>query len=242
MLNSGKGAIRLFKAFGIQVYLHWSWFLIALYQIEQRRGAYDKPLWMVGEYLALFGIVLMHEFGHSLATKSVGGRAEEIILWPFGGIAFVQVPPRPGANLWAIAAGPLVNVVLVPVILVLQILAHRGIIPVTTQDAWQFLETIGYINLGLLIFNILPIYPLDGGQILRSLLWFWLGQGKSLLVAAVIGLLGGVGLVLFAFSEGSIWMGLIAFFLLSECWKGFRVAREWQQAMRAAELERGGMP
>ena len=94
------------------MFLHWSWFLVAVYEIQGRAGRYSSITWNVLEYLALFLIVLLHEFGHSLACRQVGGRANQIVLWPLGGVAYVDPPPRPGATLWSIAAGPLVNVVL----------------------------------------------------------------------------------------------------------------------------------
>ena len=68
------------------------------------------------ECLALFVIVLLHEFGHALACRQVGGQANQIVLWPLGGVAYVAPPPRPGPTLWSIAAGPLVNVALTPVL------------------------------------------------------------------------------------------------------------------------------
>ena len=105
-----QGTIRLFKFSGIQVYLHFSWFIVAAWQLTQRENGYQSPIFAAYEYLALFGIVLLHEFGHSLACRQVGGTADHIVLWPLGGIAFVNPPRRPGAVLWSIAAGPLVNV------------------------------------------------------------------------------------------------------------------------------------
>src|SRR5277367_5949560 len=117
MLPSRKGSIHLFQCLGIDVFLHYSWFVVALIQINYRRERYASYLWCVYEYLALFGIVLMHEFGHALACRSVGGQADRIMLWPLGGVAFVQPPSRPGATLWSIAAGPLVNVILAPILL-----------------------------------------------------------------------------------------------------------------------------
>src|SRR5205807_8960485 len=108
------GTIRLFKFSGIQVYLHFSWFIIAAYQLTQRLNNYQSPIFALYEYIALFGIVLLHEFGHALACRQTGGVADRIGLWPLGGIAFVNPPRRPGAMLWSIAAGPLVAVVLVP--------------------------------------------------------------------------------------------------------------------------------
>src|SRR5437868_7718133 len=115
MARLPTSGIKLFRLFGIQVYLHWTWFLIALYGFQVRRESYSSPIWPAVEYLSLFVIVLTHEFGHALACRSVGGQAERIMLWPLGGVAFVNPPPRPGALLWSIVAGPLVNVVLVPV-------------------------------------------------------------------------------------------------------------------------------
>ncbi|HEX4631578.1 MAG TPA: M50 family metallopeptidase, partial [Chthoniobacterales bacterium] len=102
------GTIRLFKFSGIQVYLHFSWFLIAAYEFTQRKRVYASPIWAAAEIIALFSIVLLHEFGHALACRQTGGIANQIVLWPLGGIAFVSPPRRAGAMLWSIAAGPLV--------------------------------------------------------------------------------------------------------------------------------------
>jgi len=96
--TSRQGSIRLFQFSGIEVFLHWSWFLVAAYEIQGRAGRYSSITWNVLEYLALFLIVLLHEFGHSLACRQVGGRANQIVLWPLGGVAYVDPPPRPGAT------------------------------------------------------------------------------------------------------------------------------------------------
>ena len=86
-MPSQQGAIRLFRLAGIDVFLHWSWFVVALFELQVRRSEYASPLFNVLEYLALFGIVTLHEFGHSLACRQVGGTAERIVLWPLGGVA-----------------------------------------------------------------------------------------------------------------------------------------------------------
>src|SRR6266487_54454 len=128
MTPTRQGSFHLFHFAGVDVFLHWSWFLVALVEINYRRGQYSSVFWNVLEYLALFLIVLLHEFGHSLACRSVGGQANQIVLWPLGGVAYVSPPPRPGAMLWSIAAGPLVNVVLLPVLFAL--------VAVTSQLGW----------------------------------------------------------------------------------------------------------
>ncbi len=173
----------------------------------------------------------MHEFGHSLACRQVGGKSEQIVLWPLGGVAYVDAPSRPGAMLWSIAAGPLVNVVLLPLTFVGVWLAARAGWENRLPDAFQFIEAVTWMNLSLLIFNLLPVYPLDGGQILRSLLWFPLGNGRSLMVATLVGLAGGLGLMGLALWKGQIWLGVVTGFLAMRCWKSFRHT----QALRAVE-------
>src|ERR1041385_1300071 len=92
-----KGALPIFRLAGIRVYLHFTWFIVAALEVARFAHRYHNPIWAVFEYLALFGIVLLHEFGHALACRQTGGHADTIVLWPLGGIAFVQPPPRPGA-------------------------------------------------------------------------------------------------------------------------------------------------
>ncbi len=181
------------------MFLHWSWFLVAAFEIQSRNGRYSSVTWNVLEYLALFLIVTLHEFGHSLACRQVGGQANQIVLWPLGGVAYVNPPPRPGATLWSIAAGPLVNVALLPVLLGLGLLSRSLGWAATMPNARALLRAVFFIDLGLLVFNILPIYPLDGGQILRSLLWFVLGRARSLMVATILGFVGVAGFIGLAF-------------------------------------------
>jgi Zn-dependent protease len=219
------GSIRLFRVAGIEVFIHWSWFLVAVYEVQVWRSMFSSPIWAVLLYLGLFVLVTMHEFGHALACRQVGGRAERIVLWPLGGIAFVSPPPRAGAMLWSIAAGPMVNLLLLPILTYAQHAAGRAGWVNTHVDAYLVLLWLWRINLMLLLFNLLPIYPLDGGQIVRALLWFPLGQIRSLFIATGIGFIGGGALVLWAFSQQSIWIGIMAFFLLSQAAVGWRQAQ-----------------
>ena len=230
-----KGSIHLFRLFGVDVFLHWWWFLVAVYEIQSRAGRYSSITWNVFEYLALFLIVLMHEFGHALACRQVGGKADRIVLWPLGGVAYVDPPQRPGATLWSIAAGPLVNVALIPVLLAVNSFARTSGWAVSMPDIYKLIRAVLYINVGLLIFNILPIYPLDGGQILRSLLWFVLGRARSLFVATIVGLLGVVGGIGLAIYSRDAWLGIMAFYLLMNCWGGLKHA---QDLLKMAKLPR----
>jgi len=224
VIDARRGAFRLFRFAGIDVYLSWYWFIVAVIEIADRSTAYSSPVWNAAEYFALFLIVLLHEFGHALACRQVGGAANQIVLWPLGGVAYVSPPPRPGATLWSIAAGPLVNVVLLPILFALDAASH-GLASSASPDVALLVRNIFYINIGLLLFNLLPIYPLDGGQILRSLLWFVLGRARSLMVATILGFLGTAGLVVLAIRWQSIWFGLIALYAGSRCVTAFRAAR-----------------
>ncbi len=217
------------------MFLHWSWFLVAVIEINYRTRSYSSPVWNVIEYLALFFIVMLHEFGHALACRQVGGTANHIVLWPLGGVAYVNPPQRPGATLWSIAAGPLVNVALVPVLSGLGILSHSLGWALAMPNAHALLRAVWMINVGLLIFNVLPIYPLDGGQILRSLLWFVVGRARSLMATTIIGFVGVAGLILLAVLSRSLWMGIVAGFILLNCWGGLRQA---QALSRLAKLPR----
>ncbi len=223
MLPTHKGSIHLFRFAGIDVFLHASWFLVAIILISYRAHLYSSYVWCAFEYLALFAIVLLHEFGHSLACRGVGGRADQIVLWPLGGVAYVDPPPRPGAVLWSLAAGPLVNALLIPILTLLLMADGSLNLALTMPNFHQFIRTLWWINLVLLSFNLLPIYPLDGGQILRALLWFPLGRARSLMIASAIGLVSVVLLLLFAIKTP--WLGLLGVFALFQCWTGLQQAR-----------------
>ena len=242
-----KGSLRLLRAFGIDVFLHWSWFIAAYFQFRYRPGLdarspgwhlYSFWGWYVAEYLALFGIVLLHEFGHALACRSVGGKADRIYLWPFGGIALVNPPPRPGAFLWSSAAGPLVNLLLLPLTLGILLLGAAAGLGSRLPDCQWFLLMVLSLNLVLLVLNLLPIYPLDGGQILQALLWYVLGRGRSLLIVTGLGLPITAGLLGYAlFGRGTAaertGLGLVAAFGLFACLAGLQRARLLLRMLKA---------
>ena len=215
---SKNGSLQIFRLLGVSVYVHWTWVLAGIWRIQlnmdakgpvsgDTHGIPYHTAWLLG----LFGIVLVHEFGHSLACKSVGGKADTIVLQPLGGVAFVQPPDRPGPTLWSIAAGPLVNA------------TQYG----TNLVVADFLSDMALINLGLLVFNMLPFFPLDGGQILRSILWFIFGKGVSLIIAGIVGIAGTAGLALLALmfvsGSGGILIALLILFMGLQCIVAIRV-------------------
>lgn len=229
------GSLWLFRCFGIDVYVHWSWLLVAFFQIQGRAQAaqdgnwllplYDSGKWYALQYLALFGIVLLHEFGHALACRQVGGLADTIVLWPLGGIAFVKPPQRPGAFLWTAAAGPLVNVLLVPLLGILAFVDLGFDWNVLSPDLPYFLRAVFALNLLLLLFNLIPVYPLDGGQILQGILWYPIGRAESLMVVSIIGMLIGGMAMMLSLMFFDLWMCVLSAFVFFTASTGLRHAR-----------------
>jgi Zn-dependent protease len=223
-----SGTLRIAQFRGIDVYVHWSWAIVAVIQIQLRENESYSYAWSALEYISLFAIVLLHEFGHAFACRSVGGKAEQIVLWPLGGVAYVAPPQRPGAMLWSIVAGPLVNVALVPVLFVAMMLAGGP----NDEGLGKFFFRLSFINAGLFVFNMLPIYPLDGGQILRSLLWYAVGRARSLIAATIVGFFGAGAMAIAAVYFRSIWIGILAFFNFQRASSGYSYAK----ALRAVEV------
>lgn len=215
--------LPLFTFRGIPVRLHWSWLLVGAIEVAWRSDAYGHIGWNVAEYVGLFAIVLLHEFGHALACRQVGGEVDQILLWPLGGVARVRPPQRPGAMLWSVAAGPLVNLALVLPTAGLVLAAEALALP---KDAVQLATMLAVINVGLFVFNMLPLYPLDGGQVVRSLLWYAVGRARSLQWVAWLGVvgaaLGGIAAVVWA---QDFWLGVLALYAGSRSWQGIRVGR-----------------
>jgi Zn-dependent protease len=183
--------------------------------------------------------VLLHEFGHALACLSVGGRVERIVLSPLGGATFTNPPQKPALVLWTIAAGPLVNLaIFVATFPLLQLAGDT--------DLHRYLYAIAWLNKWLLILNMLPVFPLDGGQILRALLWFFMGRITSLMAASIIGLISAAGLLIWVLQitaqsedQGNLWNVLIVAWIGMGAWNGLQRAlamRRMEQIPRRAEF------
>jgi len=181
----------------------------------------------------------MHEFGHQLACRSVGGQTHDIVLWPLGGVAYVSPPQRPGATLWSIAAGPLVNVILFLVASALLLICGLTGLADRMPDLFGYIAIFAYINLILLKFNLLPIYPLDGGQILRSLLWFKFGKARSMMISTIIGFVGIAVMIPYVIMKNDSWYYILAVFIAFSCWNGFQQARA--MARVASAPRHGGL-
>jgi Zn-dependent protease/predicted transcriptional regulator len=193
---------------GINVYMHWTFLLLIAFigfLYLSRGAAWTGAALGIAFILALFGCVVLHELGHALMARRFGVPTRDITLLPIGGVARLQrMPEHPGQELLVAIAGPAVNVVIFVILGIL--LAAMGQLgaagPTGLLDIGRgnFLANLMWINLYLVIFNMLPAFPMDGGRVLRALLAFFLEYTTATSIAATAGqamaiLFGLVGLL-----------------------------------------------
>ena len=219
------GSVPLFTVFNIRVRMHASLLIVVAWELlvsELPHGMGVGNAMTFG--VVLFGIVLLHEFGHCFAARRVGGDANEVILSPLGGAAFVDAPNRPWPQLITAVGGPAVNVIICGVtyaamrlIVVLVPHAHFTLNPLIVGGVYSYLAWIFAISLGLLIFNLLPIYPLDGGRILQCLLWFKLRFYRATLITCMVGMIGSVLMAMYGIAFWNSWYGFILVIIAISC-------------------------
>ncbi|HEU5116543.1 MAG TPA: site-2 protease family protein [Isosphaeraceae bacterium] len=180
MLRSWK----LGRLAGIDLYLHPTFLLIlALAYFSENGGMIG-----VGLTAAIFGCVVLHEYGHALTARLYGVRTRDITLYPIGGVARLERMPRsPGAELLITLAGPMVNVAIAAVLALGLWTAGQFAPEMRNGLVGVFASALLTINLILAGFNMLPAFPMDGGRILRALLSRPLGRLRATEVAASVG-------------------------------------------------------
>lgn len=193
---------------GIRVYLHWTFLLLVIWIFTSyvaRGESVAAAVAGVGFILAIFGCIVLHELGHSLAARRYGIETRDITLLPIGGVARLQrMPDQPLQELVVAAAGPAVNIVIAAVIaVVLTALYGPGALAVDPLGEGQFFQKLMAVNLFLVLFNLLPAFPMDGGRMLRALLAISMPYQRATHIAASVGQFLAI---LFAFA-GLFWLG-----------------------------------
>jgi Zn-dependent protease len=233
------GSVPLFKFSGIRVRAHASLIVFILCELllDWSEGfSLEYRLISMG---MLFSVILLHEFGHCFAARMVGGTAEDILLWPLGGLAFPDCPRRPLARFWTVAGGPLVNVgICIVAALAIYFFGHAHSIdrlnpfhPVREmQTEWRlpliFCWWLYVTSFYLLLFNLLPIFPLDGGQMVQTMLWPMMGYHRSMMVSCVVGMCGSVGLAILGIAEINLMLVLLGAWLFYACFQQRMIQRE----------------
>lgn len=253
-----RNGIRVGRLFGINIFLDWSWLFIFLLVAWNLGAAVFPSLhpewstwlnWTLGiiAAAAFFGSVLAHELAHSIVARARGLPVRNIVLFIFGGVSNIErEPPSPGVEFWMAIVGPLTSFALGVVFLVLGALlaggqtlnlgagmqSLAGVGPAAT-----LLLYLGPINLLLGFFNMIPGFPLDGGRVLRSILWAltdnlrratrWaslVGQGIAwLFIVAGVAMIFGVQIPFFGQGlVGGLWLAFIGWFLNSAAVQTYR--------------------
>jgi stage IV sporulation protein FB len=199
------GSVPVFTAFGIRVRAHATLLLFGLIVLVFGFGYPGfTPADRVQYVAILFLIVLLHEFGHCFVARWVGGSAEDILMHPLGGLAMSRPPRRPLPTFLTVAGGPAVNVL----ICIAAGSAYGGMVhhlpswnpfrpsPIYRLGTWwdpvRYAYWTFYVSYQLLAFNLMPIYPLDGGQMTQAALWPRMGYYRSTLLSCVVGMVAAV--------------------------------------------------
>ncbi len=187
-----KWSLKLGRILGIDVYVHFTFLLLL--------GFIGLSHWMAGRsvaaaangmifFLALFACVLLHEYGHALMARRYGIPTKDITLLPIGGVARLErMPEKPSQELVVALAGPLVNVVIAGSLLVgLMLTGNWQPMSSLTTTSGNLVERLLVVNVFLVVFNLLPAFPMDGGRVLRSLLAMRIEHARATRIAAGIG-------------------------------------------------------
>jgi Zn-dependent protease len=222
MLRSWK----LGRAFGIPLFVHPSFLLIILWVAFQTRGmGVFIALFELTLVLSVFSCVVLHELGHALMARRFGIRTLDITLYPIGGVArLARLTERPVEELCIALAGPAVNVVIAILLTPLLFFGLFSGVPLITVDKltaadgiqailFAFMFCVWVSNIVLVLFNLIPAFPMDGGRVLRALLANWLGRVVATDVAARLGLVLAVMLGCFALLRGDPALFLISIFV-----------------------------
>lgn len=232
-----RGSLKLFTWFGIPVHLHWTFGLIFVYAAwigyENNYGV-SGTIWLMGLFMLLFLCVVLHEYGHSLTARRYGVETKDIILTPIGGIARLErMPEKPIQEFLVAIAGPMVNVVIAILLFVLSMLVFKGQhwerfqwflqnqTTVFSEDSFRlsiliyYLPVLVAINIVLVVFNMIPAFPMDGGRIFRALLAMRIGRVRATKWASYLGQIIAVLFIVFGLWQNEFGLALIGLFVFT---------------------------
>jgi len=212
--------LHLGRFFNIPVRIHWSFWLLPAFVMTNTYLSYgiDEAWLNLALVMALFGCVLLHEFGHALTARRFGIGTANVTLYPIGGVARLErISESPWEEFWITLFGPLVNVSIAGLLALAIMASGHSLEPVLESTPfWQnFWVRLMWMNVALVIFNLLPAFPMDGGRILRSLLAARWSRLTATKIAARVGLVMACGFAILGFYVGNpmliVLAGMVAF-------------------------------
>ena len=216
-----RGAYRIARLAGIDVKIHWT-FLILLgwffYSYYRETNLIETGLYGIGFVLAVFACVVAHEYGHALSARRYGIRTRDITMLPIGGLASLEkLPEKPRQELVVALMGPAVNVAIAGVLAVyLALTGQFGNFTAggfNALDPRYFAENLFAVNVVLVLFNLIPAFPMDGGRVLRALLAMRWDRAKATRFAAGVGRTLAVGFVIIGFLNGNALLVFVGLFV-----------------------------
>ncbi len=234
-------SFKIGRAFGIDLKVHWTFFLLLAFFAfagYQRSGSVTNALITALIIVALFVCVVLHEYGHSLVAQRLGVEIQDITVLPIGGVARLKsLPTRPWDEVKIAIAGPLVNVVLAPIFFAVALLLGASPLEPANillggNSLGQIFAYLGLINVALVVFNLIPAFPMDGGRVLRGLLATRFGPVRATDIASAVGQIFAFAFFLIGLLSGNFVLALIGVLIF------FGAAGE-QQMVRQRELTRG---
>jgi Zn-dependent protease len=232
-------SLRIGRILGVDVNVHPTFGIVLLWAIWRwgfgpERGAWQLVLGLV-LVLLLLASILVHELGHCLMATNCGIRVLDITLWPFGGVARIeQAPSQPRTEFLIAFAGPATNlavvVALLPVLLLIGVTAGFDTVipagdPLKRLSMTSMLGYLAITNLLVMLFNLIPAFPFDGGRMLRASLVPGLGRERATRIAVLLGFAIAVVFVVLGAWERSLLLVILGFFVIFAAWAEARAER-----------------
>ena len=199
------------KLAGIDVKVHWTFLMLPAWVVfttvlGSGSAAMAAPYLLL--ILSVFGCVVLHELGHALAARKYGIETHDIVLYPIGGIAsLLRIPKNPMQELVIAVAGPAVNVVIAAVLFL-----WLAVMPISGFAGW-LVYNLAWLNVGLVLFNMLPAFPMDGGRVLRSTLAMFMSHYQATQIATSVARVTAIGLGFVALFSGQLMLMVIGVFV-----------------------------
>jgi Zn-dependent protease/CBS domain-containing protein len=213
-----KWSLYIGKPAGIKVFIHWTFILLVIWlswmHLQQGHGLFEIIMGLIF-LTALFACVTLHEFGHALAARRYGIGTLDINLLPIGGVARLEsMPEDPKEELVVAIAGPAVNVAIAAGLYLIMLVLGQTDMELGPQiTGSNFLADQLVINIILVLFNLIPAFPMDGGRVLRALLAFKIKRDRATRIAASVGQLLAIGFVFFGlfYNPWLLFIGIFVF-------------------------------
>jgi Zn-dependent protease len=206
---TSPGSVGSLRLMGVPIRLHFTFVLLLIFLIVIGLGSNQSPANYTLYLLALIASVLLHEFGHALVSSLYGIRTLEIVMFPIGGVARLERPAKPGEEFWIALTGPVVNLVIAGLIIMLLFWQHRGVNFFALEQPvdGNLADRIALGNLILAGFNLLPAFPMDGGRMLRAILSRLKSEYEATRIATWSGRMLAISMGLYGF----VYMPMLAF-------------------------------